>query len=250
MNERAGTDGAQCAGCGMTIVTSYLYDGRLWCSEGCALREKELGQVTGSLKTAHLALTESLSAALDMREMNTGLHSKRVACHTLLLARRFSSDDDWLHQVFWGDLLHDVGKIGVPDAILLKDGPLSEEEWDVMRTHPELGRKILADVPFMGEATEIVFSHQEKFDGSGYPRGLVGEDIPLGARLFAIIDTLDAITSDRPYRKAGSFERAKSEIIDASGSQFDPTAVGVFVSMEEELREMVRLKCVNPHFQK
>lgn len=248
MIEPKPADSVQCAGCGMIIVTPCLYNGQVWCSERCALRDKEFGQIHDSLKTAHLSLAESLSTALDMREKNTGMHSKRVACHTLLLAQRFSFNDEWLHQVYWGALLHDVGKIGIPDTVLLKEGALSEEEWEVMRTHPEMGRNILADVPFLIEATDIVFSHQEKYDGTGYPQGLSGEEIPLGARLFALVDTLDAITSDRPYRMAGSFEQAQSEIIAGSGGQFDPSAVGVFMSLERELREMVRLKCIQPHF--
>ncbi|MDO9068598.1 MAG: HD domain-containing phosphohydrolase, partial [Deltaproteobacteria bacterium] len=134
-------------------------------------------------------------------------------------------------------------KIGIPDAILLKSGPLTEDEWAVMRTHPEIGHRILAAVPFMAEAAEIVLSHEERFDGSGYPRGLAGDAIPLWARLFAVIDTLDAITSDRSYRKGLPFDTAKAEILRLSGDQFDPVAVEAFIAEEAELREMVELKC-------
>ncbi|VAX24143.1 hypothetical protein MNBD_NITROSPINAE01-1214 [hydrothermal vent metagenome] len=250
MNKIAPTDGLQCAGCGMDIVISYIFDGRAWCSEECALREVELNKIRDSLNTSHLALTEALSAALDIRERNTGMHSKRVACHTLLMARHFSTDEEWLRQVYWGALLHDVGKIGIPDAILLKEGRLPTAEWALMRMHPEMGKKILANVPFMNDARQIVFSHHERYDGTGYPQKLAKDDIPLGARFFAIADTLDAITSDRPYRRAGSFKQAKSEIIAGTGTQFDPVAVDLFLSLEHELSETSRLKLTQPRFYK
>jgi HD-GYP domain-containing protein (c-di-GMP phosphodiesterase class II) len=188
-------------------------------------------------------LAEALATALDLRERETGLHSKRVACHTLVLARRVVSDADMLKQIYWGALLHDIGKIGVPDAVLLKQGPLDESEWTEMRTHPSKGYEILAPVPGMAQAAELVLAHEERFDGSGYPLGLLGEAIPLGARLFAVIDTLDAITSDRPYRRAQNFDRAAEEIVSAAGSQFDPLAVEVFVAEKAALRRMVDLKC-------
>lgn len=160
------------------------------------------------------------------------------------LARRSVPDaPEHLRQVYWGALLHDIGKIGISDAILLKQGPLTDSEWQEMRAHPEMGYRIVAQVPGMREAADIVRCHEERFDGSGYPRGLGGEAIPWGARLFAVIDTLDAMTSDRPYRQALSFDAAKAEILRMSGSQFDPRAVGVFLEAEPVLREMVSLKC-------
>ncbi|OGA46627.1 MAG: response regulator [Betaproteobacteria bacterium RIFCSPLOWO2_12_FULL_62_58] len=189
------------------------------------------------------ALAEALVCALDAREHETGLHSKRVACHTLVLARHFTTDPRQLQQVYWGALLHDIGKIGIPDSILLKQDRLTEAEWQIMRTHPQIGYRILSRPPPMIEAAEIVLNHEERFDGSGYPRGLKGEEIPLWARLFAIIDTLDAVTSDRPYRKGLSFDAARAEILARSGTQFDPAAVQVFVAEETTLREMVELKC-------
>ena len=202
---------------------------------------------TDVLEQADAAFAEALAAALDIREHETGDHSKRVACHTLVLARRFISDADKLRQIYWGSLLHDIGKIGIPDAILLKQGQLNEDEWNAMRTHPEKGYRIVSQIPEMKEAAEIVLSHEERFDGSGYPRGLRGEQICLGARLFAVIDTLDAITSDRPYRKANSFEQARDEIVRMSGTQFDPAAVQAFLAEETTLREMVDAKCLLPH---
>ncbi len=194
-------------------------------------------------EAAYQALAEALAAALDARERETGLHSKRVACHTLVLAKRFSGDPAQLRQVYWGALLHDIGKIGIADSILLKHGALDDREMAVMRTHPEIGHAILKDVPFMREAAQIVLCHEERYDGKGYPRGLAGDAIPFGARLFAVIDTLDAITSDRPYRSGLPFDSAKVEIRRCSGEQFDPVAVEAFLAEEAVLREMVAAKC-------
>lgn len=133
------------------------------------------------------------------------------------------------------------------DVILLKQGAINEDEWNAMRTHPEKGYRIVSQIPGMAEAAEIVFSHEERFDGSGYPRGLLAEQICFGARLFAVIDTLDAITSDRPYRKCGSFEQACNEIVSMSGMEFDQLAVQAFLAEETTLREMVETKCMQSH---
>lgn len=140
-------------------------------------------------------------------------------------------------------MLHDIGKIGIPDAILLKQEPLTETEWQEMRTHPEKGFTLISQVTGMTEAAQIILSHEERYDGSGYPRSLKGETIPLGARLFMVIDTLDAITSDRPYRKGNIFDLAKQEIMLMAGSQFDPRAVDAFLAEERVLRERVLNKC-------
>jgi len=199
---------------------------------------------TDVLERADAAFAEALAEALDIREHETGDHSKRVACHTLVLARRFTADAGQLRQIYWGALLHDIGKIGIPDAILLKQGALNEDEWLEMRTHPEKGHRIVAQIPGMVQAAEIVLSHEERFDGTGYPRGLKGEQISLGARLFALIDTLDAMTSDRSYRKALSFDQARAEIVKMSGTQFDPVAVQAFLAEETTQREMVAAKCM------
>ena len=188
-------------------------------------------------------LAETLVSALDLREHETGLHSKRVACHTLVLARRFTTDSNVLQQIYWGALLHDIGKIGISDAILLKPDSLTESEWAEMRTHPEKGYHLISKIPGMTEAANIILCHEERYDGSGYPNELSGNLIPLGARLFMIIDTLDAITSDRSYRKGNSFDTAKAEILHMAGNQFDPQAVDAFSAEEAVLREMVMLKC-------
>lgn len=230
-----------CRYCGKRIdAPPYLRAGEEFCCEGCFLKARQWREFSDA---EHDALAEALAAALDLREQETGLHSKRVACHTLVLARRFTNDRETLRQIYWGALLHDVGKIGIPDAILLKSGPLTEAEQAVMRTHPEKGHAILAGIPFLKDAAQIVLSHEERFDGSGYPRGLAGEAIPFGARIFAVIDTLDAMTSDRPYRRGLPFNAAKAEIQRFAGTQFDPAAVEAFVAEESVLREMVAVKC-------
>lgn len=238
------TDIRICNFCGEAIDrVPYARKGETYCCEGCFLRQREFIALKEERDEAYLALPEALVAALDEREHETGLHSKRVACHTVVLTRRFSADPEMLRQVYWGALLHDIGKIGIPDAILLKRGPLSATEWDVMRTHPEKGYAILSQLPFLALAAEIVLYHEERFDGTGYPHELAGEAIPWGARIFAVIDALDAMTSDRPYRRGLSFDGAKDEILQKSGSQFDPKAVEAFVAEEATLREMVGLKC-------
>ena len=233
-----------CRYCGRAIPSGpFAREEDLYCCEACFLKQREQHDLQAERDQTYLALAEALAAALDAREHETGLHSQRVACHTQVLARRFTQDPQRLHQIYWGALLHDIGKIGIPDAILLKQGSLTEDEWVVMRTHPETGHRILASVPFMAEAAEIVLCHEERFDGTGYPHGLSGEAIPHAARLFAVIDTLDAMTSDRPYRKGLSFDAAKTEILRMSGTQFDPLAVEAFSAEEKPLREMVAMKC-------
>src|SRR5258708_11415019 len=133
-----------------------------------------------------------------------------------------------------GDLLHDIGKIATTDSILLKPGRLSNEEMAIMKQHCERGYEMVRKIPFLREAAEIVYAHQERFDGTGYPRGLQGEEIPLGARIFAITDSLDAMTSDRPYRKGTSFAAATEESVHCAGQQFDPQIVEVFLAMPNE----------------
>ena len=231
----------KCADCGST-ATNRRYGrapGR-WTCEHCVLDARK--QHIGLASNPYEPFVESLAAALDLRERETGLHSKRVALNTLLLARQFYAASEPLREVYWGSLLHDIGKIGVPDAVLLKHGALTPEEWDLMRRHPEHGFRILENLPMLALASEIVLCHEERYDGSGYPRGLKADAIPLPARLFAIIDALDAMTFDRPYRKAQPFDEAKAEIVANSGRQFDPRAVQAFLAAESSLREMIALE--------
>lgn len=245
------SDSKICHWCGKAIAEGYvlLRGGKAYCCEGCYLGEMSAQNNQHATDEAYLALAESLAAALDAREYETGLHSKRVACHTQVLARQFTDDRDSLKQIYWGALLHDIGKIAIPDSILLNQGRLTDEEWNVMRTHPQRGYDIVAAVPFMREAAQIILHHEESYDGKGYPAALSGEDIPWGARLFAVIDTLDAMTNDRLYRKAMSFDVAKEEIVKLSGQQFDPQAVTAFLAEEKILKEMVEMKCfLEPDF--
>jgi HD-GYP domain-containing protein (c-di-GMP phosphodiesterase class II) len=208
--------------------------------EHCLLDSRKLG--SGLENDPYEQFVESLAEALDLRERETGLHSKRVATHTLLLAAHHFDKVSDLREIYWGSLLHDIGKIGVPDAVLLKPGQLTEEEWRIMREHPRNGYLILQKLPFLSMAADIVLCHEERFDGSGYPSGLKGGEIPLAAKLFAVIDTLDAMIFDRPYRKALPFETAKAEILRMSGIQFDPVAVDTFVLEEAALREMAAME--------
>ncbi len=239
----ADSAGSCCARCGAALSARLpaQADGRRLC-ERCFLGEASAAPARHD--DLYAAFAEALADALDLREHETGLHSRRVACHTLVLAHRFASDAEALRQIYWGALLHDVGKIGVPDRVLLKTGPLDAAEWTVMRRHAEDGHRIVSRLPGMVIAAEIVLCHEERFDGSGYPRALHGEAIAFGARLFAVIDTLDAMTSDRPYRRGLPYDAAKEEILRMAGSQFDPVAVDAMIAEEPVLRRMVEMKCV------
>lgn len=205
----------------------------------------ELRQAHDSLQEAHAQVTEamerlgqaydgtlrSLVAALDARDKETAGHSERVAELTMAIAAEMGlqpGTEEWRH-ISWGALLHDVGKIAISDEVLCKPGPLTPEEWQSMRQHPGTGHEILCSVDFLAPASEIVLCHHERFDGTGYPRGLAGEEIPLGARIFSIADSFDAMTSDRPYRAAMPPEEALAEILRNSGTQFDPACVRAFL---------------------
>jgi putative nucleotidyltransferase with HDIG domain len=172
-----------------------------------------------------------LVAALDLREHNTRLHSQRVRDYTELIADRLGVDEKMKREIGFGALLHDVGKIAVPDRILLKSGKLSDQEWDEMRKHPVAGYRIVKRIGFLKDAAEIVYAHHEKFDGGGYPRGLKGLEIPFGARMFMVADVYDALTSERPYRSPVSYEEAAAEIRSLSGSHFDPRIVDTFMAI-------------------
>ncbi len=176
---------------------------------------------------------QALGNALDLRDTETQGHSRRVTAYTMALARTMKLGADELRTIARGAFLHDVGKIATPDRILLKPGKLDPDETAIMREHSAHGYEMIRKLPFLQEAAEIVYAHHEAFDGTGYPRGLHGEDIPLGARIFAIADTLDAITSDRPYRKGCSFGEARAEIARCSGTQFDPALVAVFLDVPD-----------------
>jgi putative nucleotidyltransferase with HDIG domain len=163
-----------------------------------------------------------------------------VTAYTIALARAIGIGPAEIKVIARGAFLHDIGKMAIPDEILRKPGKLSDEEEDVMREHCTRGYHMLRKIPFLAGAAEIVFSHQEHFDGSGYPNRLSGGEIPIGARIFAVADTLDAITSDRPYRRGRSFDAAREEILRCSGTQFDPGVVEVFLKIPNELWHELR----------
>jgi response regulator RpfG family c-di-GMP phosphodiesterase len=216
--------------------------------------EEMVGQRTKQLQAAmkRIELTydetlEALGAALDLRDNETGGHSRRVSLYCLEMSRAYGCSAEELKQIARGAYLHDIGKIGIPDAILLKPGKLTAEEREMMETHARIGYELVNRIAFLAGAAEIVLAHQERFDGTGYPQGLVGDEIPLGARIFAVADTLDAMTSDRPYRSALSFDKARAEITRESARQFDPDVVRVFLSLPDSTWKEIRQQAANPH---
>lgn len=231
-----------CYNCGMDVHDNpYQKDGEIFCSKRCYERYTQTQRLTDELRKAHEATIEVLVTALDAREKETGKHSHRVARYTLLMAERMGLPKDECKIIYHGALLHDIGKIGVSDNILLKPDKLTEDEWIEMRKHPVIGHNILKNIDYFAEASEIVLTHEERYDGTGYPRSLRGEEIPLGSRLFVISDTIDAITFDRPYRKAKPFEVAMEEINAHLGTQFDPLAVSTFNKCAQELEELIHI---------
>ena len=197
-------------------------------------RTGRLRSTMQDLERSYDITLEAMGDALDLRDEETEGHSRRVTAYTIALAQAMGLEADDLRIIARGAFLHDIGKIATPDSILLKPDKLTDEEMEIMKEHCDRGYEMVRKIPFLREAAEIVHAHQERFDGSGYPRGLRGEEIPLGARIFAIADSLDAMTSDRSYRKGTTFAAATKEIIQGSGTQFDPQIVEVFLAMPSE----------------
>jgi ribonuclease P protein subunit RPR2 len=179
---------------------------------------------------------EALATALELRAAEIEGHAQRVSLYTVATARHLGVAAEELEQLRWGAILHDVGMIAVPDSILTKPGQLRPEEWALVRAHPEHGARLLQHIPGLGSALAIVRFHHERFDGAGYPLGLRGTAIPLGARIFAVSDALDAITTDRPYRPTRTWEQARVEILQGRGSHFDPTVVDAFLEIFDDLQ--------------
>lgn len=196
-------------------------------------RSAELEQVLSSLQETYIATMKSLAQVIEAKDRTTRGHLDRTQAYGLALARRIDPSIA-TEELGYGFFLHDIGKVGIPEAILCKEGPLSGDEWSVMRTHPVVGAQIVEPITFLGDAVQLVRHHHERFDGDGYPDGLRGEEIPLPARIFSVADAFDAMTSDRPYRGAMGIERALAEIEGGSGTQFDPDVVRVFVQMVRE----------------
>jgi HD-GYP domain-containing protein (c-di-GMP phosphodiesterase class II) len=183
------------------------------------------------LTLAYDATIEGWSHALDLRDKETEGHTQRVTEMTVRLAQAMNIPDDEIVHIRRGALLHDIGKMGIPDGILLKPGPLTDDEWVVMRKHPVYAYEMLSPIQYLGPALEIPYCHHEKWDGSGYPRGLLGGQIPLSARIFAIVDVWDALRSDRPYRTAWPEEKVREHVRSLSGTHFDPKVVAAFLQI-------------------
>ncbi|MFH1627151.1 MAG: HD domain-containing phosphohydrolase [Pseudomonadota bacterium] len=191
----------------------------------------DLQKSNTNLLQAYDATIEGWSRALDLRDKETEGHSRRVTDMTVEIAKSLGIDDSNLLHVRRGALLHDIGKMGIPDAILLKPGPLSDEEWEIMRNHPRYAYDLLYPIEFLRPSLDIPYCHHEKWDGTGYPRGLKGEQIPLAGRIFALVDVWDALRSDRPYRPAWPEEKVIEHIKEMTGKQFDPKVVEVFLGL-------------------
>jgi ribonuclease P protein subunit RPR2 len=192
------------------------------------------------LQRSYMATVRALANAVEARDSYTGKHAERVAAYGIELAAAAGLELAENQQMEFGFLLHDVGKVAVPDAILFKPEPLTREERCVIEQHPVVGAEILRDVEFLGDAKHVVRHHHERWDGAGYPDGLAGEDIPVAARMFSVADTLDALTTDRPYRKGRSFAEAREVIAAESGTQFDPAAVAALARVPDERLEEIR----------
>lgn len=193
----------------------------------------DLGAALRHIELTYDETLRALGAALDLRDMETAGHSERVTRYSLLIARAMNSSQEELLQITRGAYLHDIGKIGIPDSILRKEGKLTPQEMDVMRTHVRIGYELVRRIAFLMPAAEIILSHHECYDGSGYPLGLRERQIPRGARIFALADALDAITSDRPYRAAQPLNSAREEIARGAGTKFDPEAAEAFLSLPD-----------------
>jgi putative nucleotidyltransferase with HDIG domain len=198
-------------------------------------RTEQLRQALSTLERSYDITLNALGNALDLKQAESEGHSKRVTAFAIAISRAMAIPADEIRVIARGAFLHDIGKMATPDGILRKPGPLDPQEMAIMREHCFRGFQIIQRIPFLAEPAEIVYCHHENYDGTGYPRGLKGDDIPLGAKITAVANTLDAITSDRPYQAARSFTEARAEIQRASGRQFDPQIVQVFLEMPENI---------------
>jgi response regulator RpfG family c-di-GMP phosphodiesterase len=219
------------------IVAKQRYEDHL--EELVEQRTAELDQALNSLEDAYRSTLKALTAALETRDLETHGHSERVVSYSMRLGHEYGLDNQRLKSLEFGSLLHDIGKIGVPDLILRKPAKLTSEEWVLMREHPVHGQQILRGIKFLEGAARVVAQHHEKWDGSGYPLGLSGDDIDICARIFSVADAFDAITSDRVYRKGKPYEAAALELDEWAGKQFDPKVVEAFHRVPpEDWREL------------
>ena len=196
-------------------------------------QDADLQEHTEELKAGYDSIVSVLCAALDLRDNVTHGHARRVSEIASVVAWQMGLRKEHLRQIEKAAILHDIGKIGVADAVLAKSGPLDDCEWAEMKRHAELGYQILSGIEFLRDAADVVYAHHERYDGSGYPRGLKGDEIPAGARIFAVVDAYDAMTTHRPYRRALPHRQAVEEIVRNSGGQFDPEVVRAFLEAEK-----------------
>ena len=204
------------------------------------IRSKQLRRALRLVKKISEGALLALRSSLDLRDHETAGHCQRVTQYSYELAKAMNCTPAELKRIVRGAFLHDIGKIAIPDAILRKPGPLTDQERAIMEAHVRIGFDLTRHIPFFAGAAEIVLTHHERFDGTGYPQGLAGTKIPLGARIFAVADTLDAMTRDRPYRRALPYAVARGEMIRESGHQFDPAVVEAFLSLPEQLLQRIR----------
>ena len=207
---------------------------RLRLEEMVSERTQQLQTALRQTERSYEDTLEALGAAIDLRDSPTAGHSRRVFLYSMELAKSIGHLDHQLRSIAMGAWLHDIGKLAIPDRVLLKPGPLTDAEWQIMRRHARLGYELVKSISFLAGASEIVLTHHERFDGSGYPQGLRGEEIPFGARIFAVADTLDAMTSDRPYRAALPLQAARDVIERGSGTLFDPLVAAAFLRVPNE----------------
>jgi putative nucleotidyltransferase with HDIG domain len=212
-----------------------------------AQRTRQLRIAIKRIERTYDDTLEAMASALDLRDNETAGHSRRVTRYSLEIAKALGCSSEQVKTIARGACLHDIGKIGIPDAILLKPGKLTEEERAIMETHVRVGYEVVCHIAFLAGSAELVLTHHERFDGTGYPQGLLGDEIPLSARIFSVADTLDAITSDRPYRRARPYSAAREEIIRESELQFDPKVVEGFLAIPPEVWEEIRIDVANPH---
>jgi putative nucleotidyltransferase with HDIG domain len=198
-------------------------------------RTEQLQSALQQIERGYEDTLQALGAAIDLRDNETAGHSRRVCRYSLVIARAMGWPDKQLENLSRGAYLHDIGKLGIPDGILLKPGSLTEGERKFMQQHVQIGFDVVKDIPFLADAAEIILTHHERYDGRGYPRGLKGKEILFGARIFAVVDALDAIISDRPYRRTSTFESARETIRNLAGTQFDPHVVNVFLNIPEDI---------------
>jgi ribonuclease P protein subunit RPR2 len=192
------------------------------------------------LHRSYRLTVRALASAVEARDAYTGRHAERVAAYGLQIAAAAGMSLSDEPQIEFGFLLHDAGKVAVPDAILFKPGPLTPAERAIVEQHPVTGSEIVRDIDFLGAARDVIRSHHERWDGKGYPDGLAGTDIPLSARVFAVADTLDALTTNRPYRRASSFAKARIIIVRDSGSHFDPEVIEAYQALADDVLERIR----------